>query len=129
MPQPDSVKSGPQVTDGGGSWLRKVHYPNTLVNDVAAQKRCILVVNQGHYMKQFMGLCPAVNDVVNVLEQPVHEITSMDLQPSELTFYFGYGKASCTLWHDDTSEHDNLKIAMSRLTEPEAARSSKAEAQ
>ena len=91
----------------GGGW--KAPYGNTLLKDTTAQQRSVLVVNGTKYLNMFMELCPALNKTVALLTQQVNEVCTMDLVPSELTFYFGYNKASCTLWHDDTTEHDKLK--------------------
>ena len=92
-----------------------IPYSNTLVTDELEQQKSVVVV--GHKtMNVFFQHCKWLKDVVDALRSIVALEFMADLQPYELTFFLGVSAASCTLWHTDSAEHENVELKLTTLT-------------
>ena len=100
-----------------GGWLRP--YLNTLDKDECEQQRAVVAISNRFFVPCFAA-CPYIKDVVGAVQQALcanlPEYNDKKLEPYELTFFHGVSRASCTLWHSDSAEHDNAVLELTTLT-------------
>ena len=97
-----------------GGWLSP--YKNVLFYDELEQKKSVVAISDVH---TFSVHCPFTYDVVDavhhVLQAKIPKYRGVQLQPVELTFFLGVTAASCTLWHTDSAEHNEV-LELTTLT-------------
>ena len=100
-----------------GGWLKP--YKNTLDKDEYEQQRAVVAISNKFFVP-FFAACPYIKDVVGAVQQVLcanlPEYNDKKLEPYELTFFLGVSRASCTLWHSDSAEHDNAVLELTTLT-------------
>ena len=98
-----------------GGWLNP--YKNVLFYDELEQKKSVVAISDVH---TFSVHCPFTYDVVDavhhVLQAKIPKYRGVQLQPVELTFFLGVTAASCTLWHTDSAEHEDMVLELTTLT-------------
>ena len=96
-----------------GGWLTP--YFNTLVTDDKEQQRSVLAVPKAEF-KSFRTVCPVAEQVVQAVKQALYKMVpeyKNKLESTEYTYFLGVSKASCTKWHSDSEEHDNVWLLFS----------------
>ena len=98
-----------------GGYLKP--YKNVLFFNEFDQKTSIVAIkNAVPYFK----VCPFASDVVtavrSALQANIPKYKDLQLQPAELTFFLGVSASSCTKWHTDSEEHDQMVLELTTLT-------------
>ena len=98
-----------------GGYLKP--YKNVLFFNEFDQKTSIVAIkNAVPYFKA----CPFASDVVtavrSALQANIPKYKDLQLQPAELTFFLGVSASSCTKWHTDSEEHDQMVLELTTLT-------------
>ena len=98
-----------------GGYLKP--YKNVLFFNELDQKMSIVAIkNAVPYFKA----CPFASDVVTAvrlaLQANIPKYKDLQLQPAELTFFLGVSASSCTKWHTDSEEHDQMVLELTTLT-------------
>ena len=98
-----------------GGYLKP--YKNVLFFNELDQKMSIVAIkNAVPYFKA----CPFASDVVtavrSALQANIPKYKDLQLQPAELTFFLGVSASSCTKWHTDSEEHDQMVLELTTLT-------------
>ena len=92
-------------------------YKNVLFFNEFDQKKSIVAIkNAVPYFKA----CPFASDVVtavrSALQANIPKYKDLQLVPAELTFFLGVSTSSCTKWHTDSEEHDQMVLELTTLT-------------
>ena len=98
-----------------GGYLKP--YKNVLFFNEFDQKKSIVAIkNAVPYFKA----CPFASDVVtavrSALQANIPKYKDLQLVPAELTFFLGVSASSCTKWHTDSEEHDQMVLELTTLT-------------
>ena len=98
-----------------GGYLKP--YKNVLFFNEFDQKTSIVAIkNAVPYFKA----CPFASDVVtavrSALQANIPKYKDLQLVPAELTFFLGVSASSCTKWHTDSEEHDQMVLELTTLT-------------
>ena len=98
-----------------GGYLKP--YKNVLFFNEFDQKTSIVAIkNAVPYFKA----CPFASDVVtavrSALQANIPKYKDLQLVPAELTFFLGVSTSSCTKWHTDSEEHDQMVLELTTLT-------------